>query len=51
MTNTSYQAQSRNHCSASIEPPHIMFRFSGADSYGKVMDSTADEYSSVSKIV
>jgi len=34
-----------------IDPSHIMFRFSGMDAYGKAMDTTADQYSGFSKIV
>ena len=37
--------------SATIDPSHIMFKFSGMDAYGKAMDSTADEYSGISEIV
>jgi len=34
-----------------IDPSHISFTFKGKDTYGKVMDFTADEYSGYSKIV
>lgn len=34
-----------------IDPGHIVFKFSGIDAYGKAMDSSADEYSGISKIV
>jgi predicted Zn-dependent protease len=36
---------------ATIDPSHIMFKFSGIDAYGKAMDLTADEYSGISEIV
>ncbi len=29
---------------ATIDPKHIVFKFSGVDAYGKAMDSSADEY-------
>ncbi len=34
-----------------IDPGHIVFKFSGIDAYGKAMDSSADEYGGFSKIV
>ena len=34
-----------------IDPSHIVFQFKGQDAYGHGMDPSADEYSSVSKIV
>jgi tetratricopeptide (TPR) repeat protein len=34
-----------------IDPSHIVFQFKGKDAYGNTMDPSADEYSSVSKIV
>ncbi|MBI5849280.1 MAG: tetratricopeptide repeat protein [Nitrospirae bacterium] len=36
---------------ATIDPSHIMFRFSGLDAYGKAMNTSADQYSKFSKIV
>jgi tetratricopeptide (TPR) repeat protein len=36
---------------STIDPGHIVFKFSGLDTYGKTMDSSADEYSGFSKIV
>lgn len=30
---------------ATIDPRHIVFKFSGVDAYGKAMDTSADEYS------
>lgn len=30
---------------ATIDPKHIVFKFSGVDAYGKAMDTSADEYS------
>jgi len=35
---------------ATIDPGHIVFKFSGVDAYDKVMDSSADEYSGFSGI-
>ncbi len=34
-----------------IDTSHILFRFSGIDSYGKSMDPAADEYSGFSRVV
>ncbi|MBI5639123.1 MAG: tetratricopeptide repeat protein [Nitrospirae bacterium] len=34
-----------------IDPSHILFRFYGKDAYGNAMDTSADEYSGLSKIV
>ncbi len=34
-----------------IDPSHIMFSFKGLDTYGKTMDTTADQYSGFSEIV
>lgn len=35
---------------ATIDPKHIVFKFSGIDAYGKAMDTSADEYSGFSGI-
>ncbi|MEN6374024.1 MAG: tetratricopeptide repeat protein [Smithella sp.] len=35
---------------ATIDPKHIVFKFSGIDIYGKAMDTSADEYSGFSSI-
>ncbi len=35
---------------ATMDPNHIVFKFSGVDAYGKAMDSAADEYSGFSRI-
>ncbi|HOW58026.1 MAG TPA: tetratricopeptide repeat protein [Smithellaceae bacterium] len=35
---------------ATIDPEHIVFKFSGVDAYGKAMDISADEYSGFSSI-
>jgi tetratricopeptide (TPR) repeat protein len=34
-----------------IDPSHLIFKFKGVDAYGQTMDSSADEYSGISKIV
>lgn len=34
-----------------IDPSHIIFKFSGIDAYGKAMDPSADEYSGFSSII
>ena len=36
---------------ATIDPSHIIFKFSGEDRYGNRMDLNGDEYSSFTKIV
>jgi Tfp pilus assembly protein PilF len=35
---------------ATLDPKHIVFKFSGVDAYSKAMDSSADEYSGFSHI-
>ncbi len=35
---------------ATIDPNHIVFKFSGVDAYGKAMDSSGDEYSGFSGV-
>lgn len=35
---------------ATIDPSHIVFKFSGLDAYGKAMDTSADEYAGFSGI-
>ena len=35
---------------ATLDPSHIVFKFSGQDAYDKAMDTSADEYSGFSKI-
>jgi Flp pilus assembly protein TadD len=35
---------------ATIDPKHIVFKFSGVDTYGKAMDTSADEYSGFSGV-
>ncbi len=39
------------NANATIDPKHIVFKFSGVDTYGKAMDTSADEYSGFSQIV
>jgi len=34
-----------------FDPSHITFRFSGTDAYGNAMDTSADQYGGLSKIV
>ena len=35
---------------ATIDPEHIVFKFSGIDAYGKAMDTSADEYAGFSGV-
>ncbi|HQM46728.1 MAG TPA: tetratricopeptide repeat protein [Smithellaceae bacterium] len=35
---------------ATIDPKHIVFKFSGLDAYGKAMDASADEYAGFSGV-
>jgi len=39
-----------DNADATIDPRHIVFKFSGMDAYGKAMDTSADEYSGFSGI-
>jgi hypothetical protein len=34
-----------------IDLSHLVFKFKGTDTYGNVMDTAADEYSGISRIV
>ena len=34
-----------------IDLSHLVFKFKGTDEYGNVMDTAADEYNRISKIV
>ena len=40
-----------NNASGTIDPSHLIFQFSGKDSYGNKMDPAADQYGGLSKIV
>ena len=37
--------------SATLDPAHLVFKFSGVDAYRHAMDKSADEYSGFSNIV
>ena len=46
-TNTAtirFQVKQNTSGNATIDPAHIVFKFSGVDTYGKSMDKSADEY-------
>lgn len=50
-TATVYFKLSQNSTAdATIDPRHIVFKFSGVDTYGKAMDASADEYSGFSGV-
>ncbi|MEE9910768.1 MAG: tetratricopeptide repeat protein [Deltaproteobacteria bacterium] len=50
-TATLYFRLSQNStANATIDPNHIVFKFSGLDAYGKAMDTSADEYSGFSGV-
>jgi tetratricopeptide (TPR) repeat protein len=46
-----FQITQNSEGDGTIDPSHIMFRFCGIDTYGKAMNSKADEYSGISEIV
>ncbi len=61
-TNVVYDSQSNSasvtftisqngYGNGTIDPSHVYFLFKGKDTYGKIMDPNADEYSGFSKIV
>jgi tetratricopeptide (TPR) repeat protein len=45
-----FQISQNSTADATIDPKHIVFKFYGIDTYGKAMDTSADEYSGFSKI-
>jgi len=45
-----FKISQNENANATIDPKHIVFKFSGVDTYGKTMDSSADEYSGFSGI-
>ena len=46
-----FQVKQNASADGTIDPSHIMFKFSGADVYGNAMDPAADEYSGISVMV
>jgi|WetSurMetagenome_2_1015567.scaffolds.fasta_scaffold00259_32 Flp pilus assembly protein TadD len=46
-----FKITQNSNADGTIDPSHIMFKFSGMDTYGNTMDVTADQYSGMSKIV
>jgi tetratricopeptide (TPR) repeat protein len=51
MAEVTFRISQKSFADGTIDPSHIVFRFTGKDAYGNAMDPTADEYSSISKIV
>jgi len=45
-----FRISQNSTANATIDPRHIVFKFYGVDTYGKAMDTSADEYSGFSKI-
>ena len=50
MAAVNFRVSQNAAANATIDPKHIVFKFQGVDSYGKVMDSAADEYSGFSGV-
>jgi tetratricopeptide (TPR) repeat protein len=53
-TNTAsvmFRITQNSDANATLDPSHIMFKFSGKDASGNSMDHSADQYNGVSKIV
>ena len=46
-----FNIQQNSTATGTIDPEHIMFSFRGKDAYGNSMDTTADQYSGISKFV
>ncbi len=45
-----FRISQNQNADATMDPNHIVFKFSGVDAYGKAMDPSADEYSGFSRI-
>lgn len=45
-----FRISQNDSADATIDPEHIVFKFSGVDAYGKAMDTAADEYSGFSGV-
>jgi len=46
-----FKITQNSEANATLDPSHIMFKFSGIDASGNKMDASADQYSGISKIV
>jgi hypothetical protein len=46
-----FRITQNSEANATLDPSHIMFKFSGVDAYGNSMDQSADQYGSFSKIL
>jgi Tfp pilus assembly protein PilF len=46
-----FAVDQNNSANGTIDPSHLIFHFSGKDSYGNKMDPSADQYGGMSKIV
>jgi hypothetical protein len=46
-----FQISQNDTGNATLDPKHIVFKFSGVDAYAKPMDTSADAYSGFSGIV
>jgi tetratricopeptide (TPR) repeat protein len=51
MAEVSFRITQNYMGNGTLDPSHVVFKFMGKDVFGNSMDPTADEYSSVSKIV
>lgn len=50
MATVYFRISQNEDADATMDPNHIVFKFSGVDAYGKAMDPSADEYSGFSRI-
>ncbi|MDD3949869.1 MAG: hypothetical protein PHW59_01915, partial [Desulfobacterales bacterium] len=50
MATVYFRISQNQDADATMDPNHIVFKFSGVDAYGRAMDSAADEYSGFSGI-
>jgi tetratricopeptide (TPR) repeat protein len=46
-----FRINQNSEANATLDPSHLMFKFSGLDANGNSMDKSADQYSGISKIV
>jgi tetratricopeptide (TPR) repeat protein len=46
-----FRIDQNSEANGTLDPSHIMFKFSGVDTYGNAMSASANQYSGISKIV
>ena len=46
----SFQLSQNDTSNTTIDPSHMLFRFTGTDARGKIMDLTADEFDGAAQL-